>query len=599
MQTKDVTEILKRLGWEPYRDKDDGSTWAHYHLLDRIIGIGYDVKNYGEDGEKFRLSAKLTTAAYCLAWEYRSGKESQSKYEDILFSAKENFDVKALDLSQSHIEEALNKVIAWAQAQDIEQKLREKAASHSAVAQALLGDMEALKNYDPTHKLFVPEFADYQTMTSDDRLLLFAQAYKNGELDDVLARKKPKRRSMSLTAASRILKTHGWFATEPSKMWLSLPDRFIQFNFGFIHLHNNDNVYLEAEISNKEISVACNYIHYRGEYDSIKPTDIYNSFNTIGGGIFSGIDKGIDICVETLNEQELIKISERVIQWARAQDLQASIESKTLVQKYRYNVDIVWHLACLALMGKIDILKSYQSFLEAGTISENLDDNYVEKHINYAVRFAEEHLKVLKEREAIDAAIDLHALAFLNTVSEQLKRRGWTVYRDKNYARNAYLINKDRIINIVYNLDKQEETPVITFKASVSTLGFSTAHRYMFPGLPQYIALKESEEVYTISAAQVEENQLSPLIADIIGWADRQNVNQMIYDYAALPPNHEDVYLVARHLIALILIGDVEKLKFYEENFRSGNSSGLVKGISKYGIDKALMLARGYRKGFS
>ncbi|WP_375681468.1 MULTISPECIES: DUF6990 domain-containing protein [unclassified Bartonella] len=596
MKTKDVTEILKRLGWEIYRD-EVGNTFAYYHFSDRIIRILYDVVDYGEDGGRLRLSVALTTAAYCLAEEYDNGEQSRYEYGDTLIYAEENFGIVAQNLSESHIEAVLNKVIFWAQTQNIEQKLREEAANHSAVAQALLGDIDALRSDKPAPQLHVPEFADYKAMTRYERLILFAQAYTNGELDDILTRKKPKQRSISLTAASRILKTQGWFSTEPGKMWLSLPDRFIQFDFGFVHLHNNYNVRLEAEISNEEISVACEYIHYRGEYNWIRPTDIYQSFNTIGGGIFSGFDKGIDICVETLNEEDLIKISERIIQWARAQDLQASIESKTRVQKYSYNIDIVWHLACLALTGRIDILKSYQSFLKAGTISEHLDDDDVEKYVNHAVEFSEKHLKIFNERKAIDDRLSLQDLSFLNTVSEDLKRMGWTVYRDKNYDRNAYFVSKDRIINIMYNLQSDEEEPIVVFKASLSTLGFSSAHKEIFYNMPQYIALKEAEEVYTVSSTELDRGKLKEICTDILEWADRQNVNQIIYDYAAFSPDSE-LDLVARHLIALVLIGDVEKLKSYKENFRKGNSLGFVEEISKYRIDNLLTLARGYRAGF-
>ncbi|WP_208434708.1 DUF6990 domain-containing protein [Bartonella taylorii] len=596
MKTKDATEILKRLGWKTYRH-EVGDTLAYYHLSDRIIRILYDVVDYGEDGGRLRLSVALTTAAYCLAEEYDNGEQSRYEYGDMLIYAEENFGIVAQNLSGSHIEEALNRVIVWAKAQDIEQKLREEAANHSAVAQALLGDIDALRSDKPAPQLHVPEFADYKAMTRYERLILFAQAYKNGELDDILTRKKPKQRSISFTAASRILKTQGWFSTEPGKMWLSLPDRFIQFDFGFLHLHNNYNVRLEAEISNEEISVACKYIYYRREYIWIRPTDIYQSFNTIGGGIFSGFDKGIDICVGTLNDHELIKISERVIQWARAQDLQASIESKTLVQKYSYTLRIIWHLACLALTGKIDILKSYQSFLEAGTISEHLDDDEVEKYVNHAVEFAEKHLKILHEREEAEAHLGPQALITFNKVTEQLKVMGWTVYRDKNYNRNAYFVSKDRIINIMYNLQSDEEEPIVAFKASLSTLSFSTAHREIFYNMPQYIALKESEEVYTVSSTELDGGKVKEICTDILEWADRQNVNQIIYNYVAFPPDSE-LDLVARHLIALVLIGDVEKLKSYKENFRKGNPLGFVEEISKYRIDNLLTLARGYRAGF-
>ncbi|WP_375705251.1 DUF6990 domain-containing protein [Bartonella sp. AA86SXKL] len=593
MQTKDAAEILKSLGCELYRD-EVGDTFAYYYLPDRIVDLSYGVK-HETDGEKFWLLASLTTASYSLACEYSRGQKSRYGY--ILYPEIGDFGVTVPDLSESHIESALNKVITWAQAQDIEKKLHEEAANHSLVAKALLGEIEALRSYESTPKINVSEFSDYKIMTWNERLLLFAQAYKNGELDDILTRKKPKQRSISLTAASRIFKTLGWIAMEPGRMFLSLPDRFIQFDFGFVRLHDNYNVRLEAEISNEEISIACRYIHYRGEYNWIRPTDIYQSFNTIGGGIFSGFGKGIDICVERLNEQELTQISERIIQWARAQDLQASIESKTVVQKYSYDTDIVWHLACLALTGRIDILKSYKNFLEAGTISEHLDDDEVEKYVNHAVEFAEEHLKILNEREAAEAHLGPKALITFNKVAEQLKEMGWTVYRDKNYDRNTYFISKDRIINIMYSLQSDEEEPIVAFKASLSTLGFSTAHREIFYNMPQYIALKEAEEVYTVSSTELDEGKLKQISADILEWADRQNVNQIIYDYAALPTNSE-LDLVARHLIALVLIGDVEKLKSYKENFRKGNPLGFVEEISKYRIDNLLTLARGYRAGF-
>ncbi|EJF98516.1 hypothetical protein MEI_00488, partial [Bartonella vinsonii subsp. arupensis Pm136co] len=598
MRTKDVTEILKTLGWEPYR-AEDGSMFAHYHLPDRIVGISYDVVDYGEDGGKFLLSANLTTAAYCLAREYSRGIKSEDKYEDTLFYAKEDFDVTAQELSENHIKEALNRVFAWAQAQDIEQKLREEAVNHSLTGKALLGDIEALRNYDSTTKMYVPEFSDYETTMWNERLLLFAQAYKNGELDAVLARKKPKKKLMSLTAASRVFKTQGWFAMDPGKMWLVLPDRFIALNFGLGYLKDNHNVHIESDTSTEAISMACRYIHYDREDKPRSYRTIYRPFHTIGGGVYSGIDNCIDVCVETANEQELIKISERLIQWARAQDLQAAIDSKTLFQEYSYTPDIPWHLACLALTGQIDVLKSYQNTLAMGKIPDHLKnfDEELEDCVNRALEFAEKHLMILKEQEAAEARLSPRALAIFNKISEHLKAMGWTVYRDKNYERNAYLIGKDRLINIVYSLDTKGKSPVVAFKASFSTLGFSTAYRYSFSKMPQYMPLKEAEEVYMLFDAEIDEGKLKQICANIFEWADRQNVNQIIYDYAALPPDSE-LDLVKYHLVALILIGDIEKLKFYKESFREKNYLGFVKGITKDVIEEVLWTTRCYRAGF-
>ncbi|EJF86707.1 hypothetical protein ME1_01372, partial [Bartonella vinsonii subsp. arupensis OK-94-513] len=48
MQTKDATEILKKVGWEPHRD-EIGDMFAYYHLPDRIVRIHYGVIDYGQD----------------------------------------------------------------------------------------------------------------------------------------------------------------------------------------------------------------------------------------------------------------------------------------------------------------------------------------------------------------------------------------------------------------------------------------------------------------------------------------------------------------------------------------------------------------------
>ncbi len=226
-----------------------------------------------------------------------------------------------------------------------------------------------------------------------------------------------------------------------------------------------------------------------------------------------------------------------------------------------------------------------------------MDDREVERYINQAVQFAEEYLKILNERKAIDDRLSLQDLSFLNTVSEDLKRMDWTVYRDKNYDRNAYFIKKDRIINIVYDLDENGETPLVTFKVSLSTLGFSTAYRSIFINTPQYTVLKESEDVYTVSSTELDEDKLKQISADILEWADRQNVKQIIYGYAALSPDSE--YDFAKlHLIALILIGDVEKLKFYKESLKDKNFSALIRENIAHIIDNVLTLARRYRTGF-
>ncbi len=105
---------------------------------------------------------------------------------------------------------------------------------------------------------------------------------------------------------------------------------------------------------------------------------------------------------------------------------------------------MIWHLACLALTGKIYVLKSYQDSITEGKLPEHLQklDEELEEYVNHAVEFAEEHLKILNEREAAEAHLGPQALITFNKIAEQLKEIGWTVYCDKNYDCNAYFISK-------------------------------------------------------------------------------------------------------------------------------------------------------------
>ncbi len=89
-------------------------------------------------------------------------------------------------------------------------------------------------------------------------------------------------------------------------MWLALPSRFVKFHFRLWNLNDKQNVYINAITSTEEISKACCYIHYSRDHRFIQPENIYQTFNSLGNGL--------NICLDTLTERELINISERVIQ---------------------------------------------------------------------------------------------------------------------------------------------------------------------------------------------------------------------------------------------------------------------------------------------
>ncbi len=52
---------------------------------------------------------------------------------------------------------------------------------------------------------------------------------------------------------------------------------------------------------------------------------------------------------------------------------------------------MIWHLACLALIGKIKALKSYQNSLETNKVTQYATSYFLFSCVNRAVEFAEEH----------------------------------------------------------------------------------------------------------------------------------------------------------------------------------------------------------------
>ncbi|WP_375667045.1 DUF6990 domain-containing protein [Bartonella sp. AC326YNZD] len=318
---------------------------------------------------------------------------------------------------------------------------------------------------------------------------------------------------------------------------------------------------------------------------------------------------------------------------------------------------MIWHLACLASTGKIEALKSYQNFLETNKVAQYATSYSLFSCVNRAVEFAEEHFipcgpsekanfigrmmfyfmvspllyrVIIKPFTLITKAF-LHMVSWirskaresfisrvlrfgqmknsneqkvkdiigsqdwivLNTIVEQLKTMGWTTYRDKNYNYNAYFISKDRLINIVYSLEREGKELIITFKASLSTLSFSTIYRDIFPTRSQYTSIKEAEDIYTISDIAMKQGKLKQVCADIFEWTHQQNVQKIISDYAVLSPNNE-ADLAERHLVALILMGDVKTLKFYKESFRVGKHLDFSEEITKDLMNRVLILARRY-----
>ena len=79
-----------------------------------------------------------------------------------------------------------------------------------------------------------------------------------------------------------------------------------------------------------------------------------------------------------------------------------------------------------------------------------------------------------------------------------------------------------------------------------------------------------------------------------ISWARSQNLEAGLATYRGLPTDSKGA-MPLRHLAALAIAGDVERLEGYKHSFEKGDRLGFVPYITVDMIDRAILIAQKYR----
>ncbi len=93
-----------------------------------------------------------------------------------------------------------------------------------------------------------------------------------------------------------------------------------------------------------------------------------------------------------------------------------------------------------------------------------------------------------------------------------------------------------------------------------------------------------------IRAPEILEEHVRHASDEAIAWAEAQDLDKALRDYAALPTNVPGARPIW-HLGALAVLGDVAKLKSYQASFEAGDRLGFVNYVTKDYIDRAVVLA--------
>ena len=175
-------------------------------------------------------------------------------------------------------------------------------------------------------------------------------------------------------------------------------------------------------------------------------------------------------------------------------------------------------------------------------------------------------------------------------VTASLKALGWRAYTDEVGDKSTRFYLPDRTIQIIYGVQKYGDEQQLEATLSASSDAFSDGCKTIDSGLGSYSPLVRSSKGLRIQVPEILEEHVRQASGEAISWAQEQDLDKALRDYAALPTNAPGARPIW-HLAALALLGDVAKLKSYQANFAAGYRLGFVNYVTKDYIDRAVTLA--------
>ena len=178
----------------------------------------------------------------------------------------------------------------------------------------------------------------------------------------------------------------------------------------------------------------------------------------------------------------------------------------------------------------------------------------------------------------------------ISEVTNILKTLSWSVSRDEVGDQIAYFRLPDRVADIVYGLKKLRDKRELWVMRSASTDCFSDACAAVDPRRKGFTPLLSAGQDLRFQAPAILEEHIHLASEEAISWANEQNLEKALQDYATLPTNSPGSMPIL-HLDALALLGDMATLNLYQKSFAAGERLGFVNYITKEHLDRAVRFA--------
>jgi len=177
----------------------------------------------------------------------------------------------------------------------------------------------------------------------------------------------------------------------------------------------------------------------------------------------------------------------------------------------------------------------------------------------------------------------------INEATEILKSIGWKTYTEEG-ERVAHFKLPDRTVQIIYDIKRFTNDQKIRVTLSLSTDEFSSACSQIRNQPDDYMPFIRPWNWPGVTAPEIREEHIHQASQQAIDWAKEQDLHQGLIDLAALPTDAFGLKPLW-HIAALALLGDIDKLKFYQSSFEAGDRLGFEDYITKDYIDRAVTLA--------
>lgn len=171
-----------------------------------------------------------------------------------------------------------------------------------------------------------------------------------------------------------------------------------------------------------------------------------------------------------------------------------------------------------------------------------------------------------------------------------LEKHGWNCGADEVGDRFCTFNVDDKVVRIFPTIGKRSDHFRVTFMPSISSKQFSEVISFIYGEGVKHDPVIVSNELPE-KLAEFSANDVLRLSEKAISWAHAQSLETGLTIYRNLPTDAKGA-MPLRHLAALAIAGELNRLELYRKSFEQGDRLGFVPYITTEMLDRAIAIAQ-------